>query len=124
MQQRVAERMLISGVERSVRPQELAAHYRVDPALFDCCIVLGREAVDTRTNAEEVGAWVERRRIRSIRLVTNDLHMRRARNEIGRRLPEGVTVLDDAVPSHPDVRQIWYEYNKLLLGWAAGVIGL
>ena len=124
MRRRLAERMLISGVERSVRPQELADHYGVDPAQFDCCIVLGREAVDTRTNAEEVGAWVQRRRLRSIRLVTNDLHMRRARNEIGRRLPAGVTVIDDAVPSHPDLRQIWVEYNKFLLGWAAGLVGL
>ncbi len=124
MQRHLADRMLISGVERSVRPQELAAHYGVDPAQFDCCIVLGREAVDTRTNAEEVGAWVARRRIRSIRLVTNDLHMRRARHEIGRRLPAGVTVVDDAVPSHPDVRQIFVEYNKMLLGWAAGLVGL
>lgn len=124
MGRRVAGRMLISGVERTVRPQELIAHYRVDPALFACCIVLGREAVDTRTNAEEVAGWVARRRIRSIRLVTNDLHMRRARNEIGKRLPADVTILDDAVPSHPDMRQTFVEYNKLLLGWAAGVIGL
>ena len=124
MRRQVAGRMLISGVERSVRPQELAAHYNVEPRWFDCCIVLGREAVDTRTNAEEVGAWVQRRRLHSIRLVTNDLHMRRARNEIGRKLPAGVSVIDDAVPSHPDLRQIWVEYNKFLLGWAAGLVGL
>jgi uncharacterized SAM-binding protein YcdF (DUF218 family) len=124
MQRRLAERMLISGVERTVRPQELAAHYNVDPQLFECCIVLGREAVDTRTNADEVGTWVARRRLHSIRLVTNDVHMLRARHEIGRRLPEGVTVIEDAVPSHPDIWQIFREYNKMLLGWAAGVIGL
>jgi uncharacterized SAM-binding protein YcdF (DUF218 family) len=124
MQRHLADRMLISGVERTVRPQELAAHYGVDPALFDCCIVLGREAVDTRTNADEVGAWLARRRIHSIRLVTNDVHMRRARHEIGRRLPADVTVVEDGVPSHPDMWQIFREYNKMLLGWAAGLVGL
>lgn len=124
IQRHVAGQMLISGVERSVRPQELAAHYNVDPALFDCCILLGREAVDTRTNADEVGAWVARRRLHSIRLVTNDVHMLRARHEIGRRLPADVTVVEDAVPSHPDIWQICREYNKMLLGWAAGLIGL
>ena len=35
-----------AGVARIVRPRELAARYRVDQALFDCCIDLGREAVD------------------------------------------------------------------------------
>src|SRR5207253_946552 len=35
IQRRVAGQMLISGVERTVRPQELAAHYNVTPALFD-----------------------------------------------------------------------------------------
>ena len=124
IQRHVAGQMLISGVERSVRPQELAAHYNVPQQLFDCCIALGREAVDTRTNADEVGAWVARRRVHSIRLVTNDVHMLRARHEIGRRLPADVTVIPDAVPSHPDIWGIFREYNKMLLGWAAGLIGL
>ena len=124
IQRHLAGQMLISGVERSVRPQELAQHYNVPQALFDCCIVLGREAVDTRTNADEVGAWVARRRLHSIRLVTNDIHMLRARHEIGRRLPADVTVIPDAVPSHPDIWGIFREYNKMLLGWAAGLIGL
>ena len=30
-------------------------------------------------------------------------------------LPEGVTILEDAVPSDPDFRQLFLEYNKLLL---------
>ncbi len=124
LQRHISGQMLISGVERSVRPQELAAHYNVPQQLFDCCIVLGREAVDTRTNADEVGAWVARRRLHSIRLVTNDVHMLRARHEIGRRLPADVTVIPDAVPSHPDIWGIFREYNKMLLGWAAGLIGL
>ncbi|MCY0541676.1 hypothetical protein OVW21_26990, partial [Klebsiella pneumoniae] len=68
----LARRMLISGVERTVRPVELAAAYKVDPRLLDCCVTLGRESFDTRSNADEVARWVERRRVRSIRLVTND----------------------------------------------------
>lgn len=123
MRRRLADRMLISGVQRTVRPAELIAHYRVDPGLFSCCIVLGREAVDTRSNAEEVGAWVARRRIRSVRLVTSDFHMLRARYEIGRRLGD-VTIVADAVPTDHDLRQTFVEYNKLLLGWAAGLVGL
>ena len=81
----LARRMLISGVERTVRPVELAEAYEVEPRLFECCIVLGRDSFDTRSNADEVTRWVGRRRLRSIRLVTNDLHMPRARYELRKR---------------------------------------
>ena len=37
-----AKRMLVSGVARTVRPEELAAQYRADDSLFLCCVDLGR----------------------------------------------------------------------------------
>jgi uncharacterized SAM-binding protein YcdF (DUF218 family) len=116
--------MLISGVARTVRPQELAAAYHVPPRLFECCITLGREAFDTRSNADEVARWLEREPVRSIRLVTNDLHMRRARYELEKRIGGEVTIVTDAVPTDADARQIFVEYNKFLLGWAADLIGI
>ena len=120
----IAPRMLISGVARTVRPHELAVAYRVDPALIECCVVLGREAIDTRSNADEVARWVERRRIRKIRLVTNDLHMPRARYEMRKRIGNDLIIIPDAVSTDPDVQQIWIEYNKYLLGRAADLIGI
>jgi len=120
----LARRMLISGVERTVRPIELAAAYEVDPRLFECCILLGRESFDTRSNADEVARWVERRRIRSIRLVTNDLHMPRARYELRKRVGDELAILADAVPTNPDFGAIFIEYNKYLLGFAADLIGI
>lgn len=119
-----ARQMLISGVARTVRPEELIAHYHVEPGLFACCVTLGREAFDTRSNADEVARWLQRRRFRSIRLVTNDLHMPRARYEIRKRIGEEVGIVADAVPTDPDGRQIFVEYNKYLLGRAADLIGL
>src|SRR3546814_10350716 len=56
----------------SVRPIELAVEYKTRPAVFECCIDLGHEAVDTRSNAEETAAWVRDHRYRSVRLVTSD----------------------------------------------------
>ena len=120
----VARRMLISGVERTVRPVELAEAYDVEERLFDCCIVLGRESFDTRSNADEVARWVERRRIRSIRLVTNDLHMPRAGYELRKRVGDDLTIVRDAVPTEPDFGAIFIEYNKYLLGRAADLIGI
>lgn len=120
----LARHLLISGVERTVRPVELAEAYDVDGGLFDCCITLGRESFDTRSNADEVARWVERRRIRSIRLVTNDLHMPRAGYELRKRVGEQLTIVTDAVPTDPDFGAIFLEYNKYLLGRAADLLGI
>lgn len=119
-----ASRMLVSGVARTVRPAELAEEYHADPALFACCIDLGRESVDTRSNAEEVARWVARHKFRSVRLVTTDWHMPRARFEIARQLPDTVVLIGDAVESNPRLTQLFTEYNKFLLRRAAVVVGI
>ena len=121
---RAARRMFISGVEPTVRAKELAQRYAADDALFACCIELGREAVDTRSNAAEVARWLERRRIRSVRLVTTDWHMPRARYEIGRHVGEGVRILPDAVQSNPSFGTLFNEYNKLLLSFGGNLVGI
>ena len=120
----LAPHVLISGVAPTVRPQELEAAYHVDPRLFQCCIILGREAFDTRSNADEVARWLRLWHSRSIRLVTNDIHMRRARFEIGRRVGADVTIVEDAVPTESDIRQLFIEYDKYLLGRAADLVGI
>jgi uncharacterized SAM-binding protein YcdF (DUF218 family) len=124
MRRGLAQRMLISGVARTVRPEDLVAAYHVDPQMLECCIALDRESFDTRSNADEVARWLERRGYRSIRLVTNDLHMPRAHYEVAKRIPPGIAILVDAVPTDPDVRAIFVEYNKYLLGWVADLIGI
>ena len=124
IQRGVARKLLISGVAPTVRPQELEAAYHVDPRLFQCCIILGREAFDTRSNADEVARWLRLWHAHSIRLVTNDIHMRRARFEIEKRVGADVTILSDAVPTESDMRQVFIEYNKYLLGRAADLVGI
>ena len=124
LQRGLARRMLISGVARTVRSGELAAHYHDDPRLLACCVTLGREAFDTRSNADEAASWLARQPARSIRLVTNDLHMPRARYELRKRIGGEIRIVSDAVPTDSDVRQIFVEYNKYLLGRAADLIGI
>jgi uncharacterized SAM-binding protein YcdF (DUF218 family) len=124
MQREKAKRMLVSGVERTVRPVELANRYGAKPALFECCIDLGREAVDTRSNAEETARWVERHKLKSVRLVTTDWHMPRADFELSRQLGGEVDVYSDAVQSNPRFAQLFTEYNKYLLRRAAVIVGI
>ena len=119
-----SKRMLISGVAPTVRPVELAAQTKSDPALFECCIDLGREAVDTRSNAEETMRWLKRNKFRTVRLVTTDWHMPRASFELARRADEGVEILPDAISSDPRFSQLFTEYNKYLLRHAAVLVGI
>jgi uncharacterized SAM-binding protein YcdF (DUF218 family) len=107
-----------------VRPIELAVEYRVPPSLFDCCVDLGREAVDTRSNAEETAAWVRRHRYKSVRLVTSADHMRRARLELEARLGDGIAVVADPVQVERPPSLMVREFSKYALRRAALVIGI
>jgi len=124
LQDGAAKRMLISGVDRAVRPVELAAQYKTPEELFTCCITLGREAIDTRSNAIETGRWLERRDYQTVRLITTDWHMRRSALELRQALPARIKLVYDAVPSHPSLTVLMREYNKYLLRRLAALIGI
>ena len=106
--------LLVSGVDREVRPREFAAQFSVPPRLMKCCVTLGYRAYDTRSNAIEAAQWVEEHGAKSVRLVTADWHMRRAALELGREFPEGVRIERDGVPSRPSLGALFLEYHKLL----------
>lgn len=117
-----AKRLLVSGVDPDVRPGEFAAQYKIDRKLFASSIDLGWQAVDTRSNADETRQWVARHKYKSVRLVTSDWHMPRARLELSRQLP-GVEVVGDAVPSHPGFGMLFREYHKYLVRRIALLLG-
>ena len=119
-----AKRMLISGVDRDVRPTELALQYKRPMKLFDCCVDLGFQSVDTRSNALETARWAKKHKVKTLRLVTHDWHMRRARFELDHVLPEGIIVTSDAVSSNPPLRSLFTEYNKYWLRLVAALIGV
>lgn len=118
-----ARRLLVSGVDREVRPREFAAEYKVPERLMACCITLGYDAVDTRSNAIETVRWIRQNRLGSIRLVTTDWHMRRAALDLAAEAPDSLIIVEDAVPSKPSLRILFIEYNKLVartMAWAIG----
>lgn len=118
-----ARRMLVSGVDPDVRPIELAVRYRMSPRLFACCIDLGHEAVDTRSNAEETAQWVRAHGFRTVRLVTSDWHMPRAKLELRNALDNDVELLGDSVPTHPQLKMLFREYHKYLVRRIALLVG-
>ena len=114
IEEKRADRMLVSGVAPGLRKTDLAEAFGHSGAIA-CCVDLGRQAVDTRSNAEETAAWVREHHYRSVRLVTSDWHMARARMELHAALDDEVAIVCDGVPTQPKLRQLVNEYNKLLL---------
>lgn len=118
-----ARELLVSGVDPSVKPYEFAVEYRVRSSRMACCVTLGYQAIDTQSNAIETAEWLRRERVKSLRLVTSDWHMRRARLELDRLAPPGVSIVADAVPTRPSFTALLREYNKLLARSIAGALG-
>lgn len=114
-----APRMLVSGVDREVTEEEFAAEYDIAEETFACCVTLGYQSYDTRSNAIEAARWLSRNDAKSVRLVTTDWHMRRALHEIEEMKPDGVTIVPDGVPSEPSLRILFLEFHKYLAREAA-----
>jgi uncharacterized SAM-binding protein YcdF (DUF218 family) len=113
--------LLVTGVDPEVKPNEFAAEYGVSAQMMRCCVTLDFAAVDTRSNASESAAWVAAGNYKRLRLVTTDWHMRRAAFELGRALPDGVEVIEDAVPSKPAFDTLFLEYHKYLAAMGASL---
>jgi uncharacterized SAM-binding protein YcdF (DUF218 family) len=110
-----AGRLLVAGADPAVTKADLARHIKGSKPLLACCVDLGSESVDTRSNAEEAHRWLVRRRHKSVRLITSDWHMRRARYEFRRVLGSEYKVVTDAVRTEPSFLTLFGEYNKYVL---------
>lgn len=133
LEQDKGKRVLISGVNREVRRQELRALTPGSSKLFNCCVDLGFEAEDTIGNAQEIAAWADAKGYDSLIVVTSDYHMPRALTEIRAAAP-GVELTPYAVetPSLDDTgwwraavtaRRMTLEYMKYLAALGRAVIG-
>lgn len=109
-----APRLFVSGVDRDVKPHEFAIEYHIGSLQMACCVTLGFAATDTTSNAREAAAWIRTQKLKSVRLVTSDWHMRRAVAELKRVSPPGVEIVPDAVPTKPSMKMLFLEYHKML----------
>lgn len=109
------KRLLVAGADPAVTKADLIHRLGGHRKLVQCCVDLGSESVDTRSNAEETRRWLRRQHFHSFRLVTSDWHMRRARYEFRRELGKDFRILPDAVRTEPGFMTLFGEYNKYLL---------
>ena len=57
------KRLLIAGADPAVTKADLVRRLGGQPRLFQCCVDLGSESVDTRSNAEEARRWLTKRQV-------------------------------------------------------------
>lgn len=88
LEQDKGERVLISGVNREVRRQELRELTPGSNRLFNCCVDLGFEAETTNGNAQEIAAWARAKGYDHLIVVTSDYHMPRSLLEIRSAAPD------------------------------------
>jgi uncharacterized SAM-binding protein YcdF (DUF218 family) len=110
-----AKRLLVAGADPSVTKVDIVRRVPTSSALVRCCVDLGTESVDTRSNAEEAKRWLDQRRFRSLRLITSDWHMRRARYEFEKVLGHKYVLVTDGVRTEPGFLTLFGEYNKYVL---------
>lgn len=102
-----ASKLFISGVGRGTNRDELQRLSQRAPELFECCVELGKQAVDTVGNARESTEWARREGYRSLRVVTAGYHMPRSLVELGRAMPEVVLVAHPVFPANIKLEAWW-----------------
>lgn len=115
LRQGKSQRLLVAGADPAVTKADLARRVPGSGKLLKCCVDLGSESVDTRSNAEEANRWLSKHRFHSLRLITSDWHMRRARYEFRRVLGRKYLLVPDAVRTEPSFFTLFGEYNKYVL---------
>ena len=121
MQQGLAKKLFISGVNPKVKMPELIELQKIQPDHPTLPQThLGYNAQNTAQNASETALWAKQEEVKSIRLVTASYHIWRSMIEFSKALP-GVTII-----SHPVDEPIQWtrkqfgllltEYHKFL--WA------
>jgi len=83
--------LLVSGVGRGISKSILADELDLSApviTLLDCCVTLEFNASDTRGNALAASQWAAENKFQSLRLVTSNYHMPRAKHVFTSQMPD------------------------------------
>ncbi|WP_041951782.1 YdcF family protein [Ahrensia kielensis] len=86
LREKRGERLLISGVNRKTDDQLLKHALDIEDKLFNCCIDIDQDALDTIGNALGTAHWAASKDYKSLLVVTNDYHMPRSLMELRREI--------------------------------------
>ncbi len=125
LDQHKADKLFISGVDRSVKANELLDLYASPQNNHIHNIELGKNAFNTISNAQETKAWIIKNNIMSIRLVTANYHMPRSLFEFKRIMSNIKIIPHPVISDNVNIAEWWHskrtalllfkEYNKYLI---------
>ncbi|WP_174801545.1 YdcF family protein [Martelella limonii] len=95
------ERLLISGVNPATSPSGIQKIIGGDSQLFECCVDVGYEALDTHGNAVETRQWIEEHGYQRILVVTSAYHLPRGLLELRAIDPDTIFVGYPVAMSEP-----------------------
>ena len=110
--------LLVSGVGRGVNKSILADKLELSApvmTLMDCCVTLEFEASDTRGNALAASQWAEKNKFQSLRLVTSNYHMPRAKHVFTSKMPDIELYFWPVSPADLTLETWWKEPDILRL---------
>jgi uncharacterized SAM-binding protein YcdF (DUF218 family) len=108
LQEGRGQRLLISGVNRmNTRDSIRRAARSVAGPVYDCCVDLGFEAVDTIGNARETADWSRARGYDQLIVVTADYHMPRALLELKGAMPRARLIPYPVATDELNARAWW-----------------
>jgi uncharacterized SAM-binding protein YcdF (DUF218 family) len=114
-----ANRLLISGVNRSITRNEVAQLTPRFRSLVECCVELGYQARNTIGNAEEARRWFVDNKLRGpLLVVTSNYHMPRALVELSAELPN-VELIPAPVVTEKLKRSAWWTDVHVARLWAS-----
>ena len=114
------DRLLISGVNRNVKQEDLIKLAGGPDEVWACCVDIGYLAETTRGNAEETAAWAYELGYDSLIIVTSDYHMPRSLLVLERAMPD-VDLLAWPVRTVKDPSAIWTDpdsFRGVFMEWA------
>lgn len=116
-----AQTLFISGVAKGVttadilRTADAGLLKNIDVRKLAARIVLGFEATSTIENAKETAQWAKTQHVKTIRLVTANYHMPRARREFAQAAPELEVITDPIFPEDFDRLRWWQNETSIRL---------
>ena len=127
LQRGYGEKLLISGVNPSVKPEQIQGLLGIDDKKFTCCVNLDYEAENTIGNGRETANWAHALGYEKILLVTSSYHMPRAILEIN-AASNGIEIIAYPVKTERYENAPWWggwrkikllvrEYAKLLVSF-------
>jgi len=125
LKQNKGERLLISGVNKTITMTSIKKLVELPETKADCCIDLDYKAENTIGNARETANWTQALGYEHIILVTSAYHMPRAEIEISAVIgrvkitPYPVVIKDRKrwYMSGSRFKRLFQEYGKLLLSY-------